>query len=63
MAAISASWVPARRQRSRGVRVMNTSLSSRPMGSVATSGVPVRVHTRSISSGNAASSARSIWVP
>jgi hypothetical protein len=50
MARTSSSWVSARRQRARGVSVTNTSESSTPIGSVATSAVPVRVQMRSISS-------------
>ena len=61
--ATSSSCVRARFHRSRGLSVMKMSESSRPIGSVATSAVPVRVQTRSISSGNVARSAFSICVP
>jgi len=53
MAATSSSWVSARFQRFGSCNVMKMSESSTPIGSVATSAVPVRVQTRSISSGNA----------
>ena len=60
---INSSWVLARLHRSRGVSVRNTSETSSPMGSVATSAVPVRVQTWAVSSGNSASSSCSICVP
>ena len=43
MAATRASWLDAWVQADRGCRVRKTSDSSVPMGSVATSAVPVRV--------------------
>jgi hypothetical protein len=59
----SSSCVAARFHFSLGVSMMKTSDSSGPMGSVAISGVPVRVQRCSISSGNSARKSFSICVP
>ncbi len=55
----SSGWVTARVHSRRGRSAMKKSDSSIPIGSVATSAVPSRVQTCSISSGNPSSSARS----
>ena len=63
ISAASSSCVAARFQRSRGWSVTKTSVSSSPIGSVATSAVPVRDQTRFTSSGNFASSTFSMRSP
>ena len=59
IASTSPACVRAAFQRSRGFSAMNMSVPSSAPASVATSGVPTRLHTRSTSSGKASRIARS----
>ena len=61
-ASVSSAWVCAFFHWSRGLSVMNMSVSSMPIGSVAISAVPMRLQTCSTSSGNSANRAFSICV-
>ena len=60
IASTRSAWVRARFHSARGLRAMNVSVASIAPASVATSGVPTRLQTWAISSGNSASSAFSI---
>ena len=62
ISSVSSACVPAFFQRARGLSVMNRSVSSTPIGSVAISAVPIRLQTCSTSSGNARRMAFSISV-
>ena len=59
---MNSAWVWAFFHCDRGVSVIKVSVSSTPIGSVATSAVPMRLQTFSTSSGNVSRITRSISV-